>query len=53
MIQFFNEIMDSFRLFVECYFNDLSFADGVSVGWLILGITVFAIVIRFLFGRMK
>ena len=53
MIQLFNEIMDSFKLFVECYFNDLEFTDGVSIGWLVLAISVFAVVINYLFRRMK
>lgn len=53
MIEFFNEILNSFKLFVNCYFTDLAFAEGVSIGWLLLAISVFAIVINFLYRRMK
>lgn len=53
MIEFFNEIMDCFRVIVHAFFNDLMFDEGVAVGWIILSISCFGVVIRFLFGRLK
>lgn len=53
MIEFFNEIMDCFRIFVASYFNTLAFAEGVAIGWILLTLSCFYIVIRFMIGRMK
>lgn len=53
MIDYFNEYMDCFRLIVHAFFNDFTFDEGVAVGWIILSIACFGVVIRFLFGRMN
>ena len=53
ILDLFNEILDCFRAVVDMYFNDLVFTQGVTVGWIILAITCFSIVISFMLGRMK
>lgn len=53
MLDFFNEILQCFQKFVSMFFNDLSFVSGVSIGWLLLTMTIFSIVINYVFGRFK
>lgn len=52
MLNLFNELMDCFSMMVSMFFNDLEFVSGLSVGWIILAITVLGMTIRFLYGRM-
>lgn len=53
MLDFFNEILQCFQMFVSMFFNDLPFASGVSIGWLLLTMTIFGIVIHYVFGRLR
>lgn len=53
MIAFFNELMEGLRVVVSTYFNDLEFAEGVTIGWILLTIACFAVVISHLVGRLK
>lgn len=53
MLDFFNEMLQCFQLYVSMFFSDLPFANGVSIGWLLLTMTIFSIVINYVFGRLK
>lgn len=53
MLTFFNEIMDCYKAVMYALFNDMEFAGNVSIGYILLTIAVFAVIIRFVFGRMN
>lgn len=53
MLEFFNIILQCFQKVVHAFFNDLMFDNGIPIGWILLTISIFGIIIRFLFGRIK
>lgn len=53
MLEFFNELMDCFQVFVTMFLDKLIFSNGVTIGWILVAIACFYIVIRFFLGRMK
>ena len=52
MQSFFNEIMDGYEIIVNTLFNDLWFIGNISIGYVLLTLAVFGIVIKFLIGRL-
>lgn len=52
MLDLFNELMQAFALFVSKLFQ-LEFVGGVSIGWMLVAISIIGLVIYFLFGRMR
>ena len=53
MLDFFNELLNCFKYTVQAFFNDFQFDSGVSIGWILVTISVFGIIIAFFFGRLK
>lgn len=52
MIDFWNELMASFKKFVYVLFYKCEFYDGITIGWLLVAIAVIALVINRLKGRL-
>lgn len=53
MIEMFNELLSSFRLIVTAMFEEMEFAAGITVGWMLVALSCMAVVISYLFGRVK
>lgn len=53
MLDFFNELMTAFQIFVNALFNDLTFYGDITYGMMIVACGCMYIVIRYFIGRLK
>lgn len=53
MLELFNELMQSFNVFVDLFLNKLEFVSGITIGYVLIGIVIIYLVIYFLLGRMR
>lgn len=53
MLDLFNEVMQSFQLVVKMFFQDLTFYGDITIGWILLAIGCFAVIISYLYGRTR
>lgn len=51
-VDLFNEILQAFALFVSTMFQ-LQVVQGLSIGWLLVALSVMGLVIWYMFGRMR
>lgn len=52
MVQFFNDLLDIYGMFVDFIF-EFDMGNGITLGYAIVGLLLIAIIFTFIIGRLK